>query len=220
MRKILKHITAVTYKPILSRWLSKKRIYRSGDIILEIPKGVFHPGFFFSTQLLLKYINTIEIKGKNFLELGAGSGLISILAAKRGAKVTATDINPDAVEFLEKNAGKNKAPLTIILSDLFQEIPPGPFDIIAINPPYYKKKPLQVSDFAWYCGENGEYFQKLFNELRSYIHKDSEVLFVLSEECDIDMIEKMAAARGLSLRKVLTKKLIWEYLYIYKITGI
>lgn len=81
----------------------------------------------------------MPLKGKKFLELGCGSGLISIAAAKKGARVTASDINPVAVEFLVKNSEENKVEIEVIESDLFNDIPKQPFDIIAINPPYYKK---------------------------------------------------------------------------------
>ena len=140
MRKTLKHIIAHTYKPILARYLAKKRVYRYKDIVLEIPPGIFHPGFFFSTQLLLQCIASFTLQGIKILELGAGSGLISIFAAKKGAKVTATDINPVAVEFLKKNCEKNRVEFEIIQSDLFSDIPGQQFHIIAINPPFYKKK--------------------------------------------------------------------------------
>jgi release factor glutamine methyltransferase len=220
LRKAIKHIIAHTYRPVLALYLAKKRNYRYKDIILEVPPEVFHPGFFFSTQLLLQCISSFPIEGKKILELGAGSGLISIFAAKKGAKVTATDINPVALKFLKKNKEKNGVELEIIHSDLFSDIPRQQFDIIAINPPFYKKKQETINDFAWYCGENGEYFQNLFKGLREYIHNNSIVLMVLSEDCDISMIEKMAAGNGFSLQKIVTKKLIWEYLYIYKIADI
>src|SRR5262249_19238283 len=149
-----KNIVAHTYKPLLAKYLSKKRIYHYKDIRLEIPPEVFHPGFFFSTRLLLNYIKQMPLKERSFLEIGCGSGLISIYAAKKGAKVTATDINTVAIESLKKNSSKNNIELSVIESDLFQNIPVRQFDIVAINPPYYKKKPVTEIDYAWYCGEN------------------------------------------------------------------
>ena len=113
----------------------------SGGLRLRIPKDVFHPGFFRSTKILLKYIDGLPIAGKRFLELGAGSGLISFAAAKKGAVVTATDINAQAVKYLGENSRANRLALEIIHSDLFTDIPHCRFDIVAINPPYYKKDP-------------------------------------------------------------------------------
>lgn len=193
-------------------------MYSYGNIRLEIPPEVFHPGFFFSTRLLLRYISALSLKGQRFLELGAGSGLISIAAAKNGATVTATDINPVAVGCLRRNCDQNNVKAETILSDLFADIPEQSFDIIAINPPYYKKQPQTMADHAWYCGENGEYFVQLFTNLEEYIHKNSNVLIVLSEECDIDMINKIASSHNFYMQKKITKKSLWENLYIYQIT--
>lgn len=217
MKSAFKHIVARTYKPLLVKYLSKTRIYRYDDIKLEVPPQVFHPGFFFSTRVLMDYIIQLPLQDTNFLELGCGSGLISIYAAKKRASVTATDINPIAIEYLQKNSLVNKANITVIQSDLFKDIPEQAFDIIAINPPYYKKQPINPADYAWYCGENGEYFETLFSGLKKYIHQQTEVLMVLFDGCDIDMIQNMAAKNGFSLHCVHTHKNLLEKNFIYKI---
>jgi len=217
MRAALKHIVARTYKPLLEKYLSKTRFYKYEDIQLEIPPEVFHPGFFFSTRLLLKYIKLLPLEGKLFLEPGCGSGLISIYAAKKGAIVTATDINPVAIEYLQKNIRRNGTNLSVIESDLFRDIPQQRFDIIAINPPYYKKHPRTYRDFAWHCGENGEYFEKLFKELNNYIHQESEIYMVLFDGCDIEMIATLAAQNAFHLQCVHIHENLLEKNFIYKI---
>lgn len=217
MKKILKYLTGKIYKPLLSKYLSKNRVYTYKDIRLIIPPSVFHPRFFFSTKILLKYISQLDLQQKSFLELGAGSGLISIYAAKENANVTATDINPVAIEYLKKNQACNNVTLNIIFSDLFQSIPPQSFDVIAINPPYYKKSPKSDAEHAWYCGENGEYFQKLFSSLKQYIHSESLVLMILSEDCDILMITQFALNNHLDMRIVNERNISWEKNNIYQI---
>src|SRR6218665_2258260 len=84
-------------KPISAWYLSRTRIYKYDNISVRIHPGVFHPGLFFSTKLLLEYLKGQPIQEKHLLELGAGSGLISVVAAKRGARVTGSDINPTAI---------------------------------------------------------------------------------------------------------------------------
>ncbi|MEZ4765877.1 MAG: hypothetical protein R3C26_22645 [Calditrichia bacterium] len=37
------------------RYTASERGYRYGDIRIRVKPGVFHPGFFFSTKVLLKY---------------------------------------------------------------------------------------------------------------------------------------------------------------------
>jgi release factor glutamine methyltransferase len=192
-------------------------MYKYGDIKLEIPPPVFHPGFFFSTKVLLNYLKQLPLKGKSLLEAGCGSGLISIYAAKKGANVTATDINSTAIDFLKNNAGQNKVELKLIQSDLFQNIPRQRFDIIAINPPFYKKDPQTEKEYAWFCGENGEYFAALFKGLSNYIHPASEVLMVLFDGCDMEMIENLAAQHEFDLQCVQTRKNLLEKHFIFKI---
>lgn len=217
MNATLKHIVAHTYKPLLERYLSKKRVYRYADIRLDIPPEVFHPGFFSSTKLLLGTIKTFPLANKQLLELGAGSGLISMYAAKSGAMVTATDINKIAIKWLHVNSVQNKVDPTIIHSDLFASIPVQTFDIIAINPPYYKKQPQTEAEHAWYCGENGEYFLRLFQQLSSYVHPCTEIRMVLCDGCDINMVVKAAADNGFLLRLLLTKKTLIEKNFIFSI---
>jgi release factor glutamine methyltransferase len=220
LKQTIKKLTTRLYKPLLVKYLSATRLYTYKGIRLLIPPAVFHPGFFFSTRLLLQYIAALPLTNKLFLELGAGSGLIALYAARQGALVMATDINPIAVHALEMNRHSNRIPLTIIKSDLFTNIPKQAFDIMAINPPYYKKQPTTLAEYAWYCGEQGEYFQQLFMGLQSYMHSKSIVLMVLSDGCDLPMIREMAAANGFQLYCVKTKTNWIETNFIFKIETI
>jgi len=143
--------------------------------------------------------------------------LIALYAARQGALVTATDINGVAIQSLKLNSHSNRIPLTIIESDLFSNIPQQAFDLIAINPPYYKKQPRTPAEYAWYCGEQGEYFQQLFSGLHGYMHAQSMVLMVLCDGCDLTMIREMAAANGFQLNCVVEKGNWVEINYIFKI---
>ena len=149
MRGLIKHIVSATYKPLLVKYLATTRTYSYKGIHLEIPPQVFHPGFFFSTKLLLRYISKEHLSYKTFLELGAGSGLLSIYAAKRGASVVATDINPISIECINLNAEENAVEVKTILSDVFDNVSPQNFDYILINPPYYRKKPSSFPTKGW-----------------------------------------------------------------------
>jgi len=184
---------------------------------MVVEPGVFHPAFFFSTKLLLKHIEKMELHDKTFLELGAGTGLIAIYAATKGARVTASDISKNAIRSIEQNALLNRVHVKVHCSDLFDALPLQWFDVIVINPPYYKKNPLQESDYAWNCGEHGEYFNKLFSGLGKYIGTNSMALMVLSDECDITMVKALAEENGFALNVIFEKKKYWETNYIFEI---
>jgi release factor glutamine methyltransferase len=202
---------------LLKRWLSRTRSYGYRGIRLQIPPEVFHPGFFFSTRLLLKFLRSHPAGGCSILELGAGSGLISLVAARDGARVSATDINPVAVKWLQKNSEDNGINLTIILSDLFDHLPVQQFDRIVINPPYYRGAPSNYSEYAWYCGENGEYFSGLFSGLGPYMHHRTEAWMILSDGSDLEMIRNIACRNGWRLHCIYEKANLIEKNFIFKV---
>ena len=217
MNAVVKYVVGHTYKPWLEKYLSKKRIYNHNGFRLHIPPEVFHPGFFFSTKFLMNYLDRFQLQGKLLLELGAGSGLISFHAAKQGARVTATDLNQTAVEYLKINSSENGVDVRIIYSDLFNELPAEKFDFIVLNPPYYKKDAETEKELAWFCGSKGEYFERLFEGIGKFIHEKSEVLIVLCDGCDLEMIQAMARKEGYAMDLLCSKKTLIETNFIFNI---
>jgi len=210
-------------KPYLGWYLKSKRQYSYDELKLIIYPGVFHPRYFFSTGVLLKFIRTLDLKNKNFCEPGAGSGIISLLAYKMGAKVICFDTNEMAVKGLEENF-KNNFPeaettgFRIIHSDLFDEIPPAVFDYIIINPPYFFDDATTPAQQAWYCGKNGEYFEKLFSQLKAFSHDSSGVYLILGDNCETDRIQQIANKHGICFDLVLQEKVKWEKNSIFKLS--
>lgn len=75
------------------------------------------------------------------LELGTGSGCIAVSVAhqKKDARVTATDISPDALDIARGNAKKHgvASRINFVQGDLFDPVPGAiAFDLIVSNPPY------------------------------------------------------------------------------------
>lgn len=214
MRGLVKGILHRTWKPYVQWYLKSPRTYRWGDIRIIVQPEVFHPGFFFSTALLLRYLGRIPLHEKKVIEVGSGSGLISLYCAKKGADVCACDINPVAVENTKSNAASNNRNFPVYLSNLFADIPSTTFDYILVNPPYYKKQPKTIAEYAWYCGENLEYFDSLFNQASAFAGENSEMLMVLSDECDINGIKQTASRHGWSCIQRMEKLVRWEKNYI------
>lgn len=216
MRRLLVHILV----PLTQWYLARSRTFSSYGIVMEIPKGVFHPGLFFSTKFLISYLNTKNLANQNLLELGAGSGLISIFCQKKGAIVTASDINQVAIHQLAINAEKNQSTLEIVQSDLFNQLKQRIFDWVIINPPYYPRNPKNEEEHAWYCGEKFEYFYQLAKQLPTHIHHNSRIIMVLSEDCDLPRIQKILTQQGIVM-ELLVKKEFWleeNYIFGLKVT--
>jgi release factor glutamine methyltransferase len=95
------------------------------------------------TFLLAKAVHAAVRPGERFLEVGCGSGLVSLVAARAGARVSACDLNPHAVRAARHNAKSNGLKLDAVESDLLSEVA-GPFDVVAFNPPYLPTGPDEV----------------------------------------------------------------------------
>ena len=189
-------------------YLRKPREFNYGTIKLVVDPGVFHPGFFFSTRFILEFLNKQSLGGQRFLEVGCGSGIISILAAQKGADVTAIDINKKAVANSIQNAARNNVKIHVTMSDLFDNVSPIRFGWIVINPPYYPADAKTEEEYAWNCGLNHQYFENLFSRLGSFVTQESKILIVLSDVCDLKTIFAIAAANRFLFEKISERK-VW-----------
>lgn len=183
-----------------------------------VHRQVFSPYLTISTKLFVDYLQTLSLEKKRVLELGCGSGLMAVFAAKQGALVTATDINPVALKYLKKSAEKNGVAISILYSDLFEELKGQVFDFILINPPYYPKQPTNMRERAWFCGENFEYYQALFSQMPDFLSPQTTCLMILSEDCKIDHIKELAGNNSLAMQLVSTQKSMKEVNYIFRIS--
>lgn len=203
----------IFWMPLYSLWalryIRRERIYKHAGLRLAIPPGVFHPGVFLSTPVFISFLQEIDFQDKTVLDVGTGSGLIALFAARRGALVTALDINPLACETARRNAEKNNLPLRIVESDLFDNLPPQSFDYLLINPPYFPRDPVSAAEHAFFAGDNFGYFEKLFSCMPAFMHRAprrTEVWLIMSKDAHFEKIKTVAAARGICLEIVLEKK--------------
>lgn len=224
MRSLLKRLASFVLVPLTRWYLRKERkyIYRRTEV--TVLPGVFHPGFFSSTVLILDYLEGRIEAGQSVLEVGSGTGLISVVAAKASANVTALDVSRAAIENTKRNAHSNNVKVTIIESDLFTNMPKGNFDWVIVNPPYYARDPQNESEFAWYCGRSFQYFRRLFKELPEYLHPQSKAILVLTKGCDTEKISAIGREQGFMFVLIKEKNALFDgkdmlYEVVYKVTG-
>ena len=76
-----------------------------GDVVLELDPGMaFGTGSHETTAMCLRLLEETVMPGMRVLDGGCGSGILSMAAAKLGARVTALDIDPLAVKITGENA--------------------------------------------------------------------------------------------------------------------
>ena len=125
--------------------------------------------------------------GLRILDLCTGSGAIALYLARSFPKaaVTAADISQPALQVALYNNSKYDAGLTIVRSDLFENIE-GSFDLITANPPYIPKAVIATLDpvvrdkephLALDGGEDGlDIVRRLLAEAPSHLHPGGMLL--------------------------------------------
>ena len=186
--------------PVLLRlWLKhardKELVTRIGGLTLKVFPSVFHPRFFGSSVIFAEYLVGRGISGKRLLDLGTGSGIIGLFAARVGAKVTAVDINLRAVDCAAENALKAGLSLDCRYSDLFSGLAGEKFDVIAWNPPFFPKRVETPAEAALYAGEDHAVIRRFAEEVHEHLNPGGRVFLILSMDLDLDKWNSMFGGR-------------------------
>ena len=149
-------------------------------------------GVYFPSDDTFLLLDKLRPEGR-CLEIGSGSGIISIILARRGYSVIASDINSEALSCTELNASLNGVKFEVILSDLFDGIR-GKFDTIIFNPPYLpgeeEEAKIEESEI-WYGGTDGlTIIRKFLHGLPDHLNRGGKCYTVLSSLTDIDSLKR------------------------------
>lgn len=169
--------------------------------IVVLP-NVWSPAYDWSSLFYVE--NFPEVSGLNFLEIGCGTGVISVFAARNGAnKVVAVDVNPDAV----RNALQNFERFEVkngeaYISDLFSNVS-GIFDVVTWNAPYHGSKPADLLERGC-ADESYQDIRRFFREVGRYLKPGGLVVFGFSESGDLPLLESLITEHGFRVKRKLS----------------
>jgi len=165
--------------------------------IIITPKMSFGTGHHETTSLVMNEMFGIDFKNKSVLDMGSGTGVLAILAAKLGASsLIGIDFDEWAFENAEENAGLNSVYNIDFIHGDADAIGDATFDIILAN----INRNIILQDIETYVGAMNE---------------DSEILFSGFLKEDIPLILEKSEQLGLEL--VVSKhKNKWQMLHLKK----
>ncbi|EKD23631.1 MAG: hypothetical protein ACD_81C00210G0003 [uncultured bacterium] len=145
---------------------------------IRLCKNVFPPKTI-GSRIIQDCVTPIEIKGKSVLDVGTGTGIHAIVAAKRGARsVVGIDISEEAVACAQYNSNANgiSEVVSIVQSNLFEKVKGETFDVIIANLPFVDYPAVGVAEETLY--DSGFALHKrFFEEARAHMTEESVIVF-------------------------------------------
>jgi len=136
--------------------------------------------------------------GQRVLDMGTGSGVNAVLAARQGAQVVAVDINPRAVEATAANVERNgvAALVEVRHSDVFSHVE-GAFDLIVFDPPFRWFRPRDLVETAM-TDERYQALTRFFRQARRHLSPDGRMLIFFGTSGDLGYLQRLANDEGFS----------------------
>src|SRR5207248_798742 len=160
--------------------------------------------FFISSEKFAEFIDTLDLHGKRVAEIGTGTGILALAAARAGAKlVVATDINPNASLSANENARANGLGdrVTGVCTNLMSAIAPRPlFDVILSSPPKHAGEPKNLADRGWHAGPAYRDVIALFDQARERLKPDGRIYVMVSSDSDLDLFGSLIERAGFRAR--------------------
>jgi release factor glutamine methyltransferase len=172
-----------------------------GQPILVLP-NVWSPGYDWSSLFYVE--NLVDVRDRSFLEIGSGTGVISVFAGRGGAsRVVAVDVNPDAVQNTKRNFERFSVKnAEAFVSDGFAAIK-GKFDVVTWNAPYHGAQPADELERGC-TDEDYNDIKAFFRDVQKHLNLGGMVVFGFSESGDLPLIRRLIAESGLRIKRELS----------------
>jgi HemK-related putative methylase len=187
-----------------------------GMRFIVIP-SVFNPKVPRTGEFLASQINSALVSGDSeVLDMGTGSGVCAVFAAKHARRVVAVDINAAAIRCAGINALLNHVEHKIDLrhGDLFEPVAAERFDVILFNPPFVRAEPLDDRDRAWCSNDVAARFAA---GLGAHLKPGGCALVVLSSFGDGLEFLKEFRRRNLEISVLAGRRFVNERLTIFRL---
>lgn len=186
----------------------------AGRPILVLPQ-VFNPKLLRTGEFMAVQLDKGLIpENAKVLDLGCGSGIGAVTAAKWTERVVAADINPHAVRCARINALLNEADIEVVESDLFSALGERRFDVVLFNPPFHRGEAEEPLDHSW---QGTDTLERFAEQLSDHLDDGGCAFVVFSSDGDVEGLLTALHSNDLSVEVLEEHDLINEVLILYRI---
>lgn len=163
---------------------------KEGELVVELdPGAAFGTGTHATTSMCIKELEQLVKPGMTVFDVGTGSGILSIISAKLGAKdIQAVDYDDSVIKIVEENLAQNNVQdiVSVAQSDLMQNV--------------HGKANLVIANII------ADIIIRLFDQLDEHLEVDGTILTSGIIEDRIDDVIDAADAHGYQVVKRLENK--------------
>lgn len=164
---------------------------------ISVNKHVLIPRFETETlvEKTIEYIKKLKLENGSLIDLGTGSGCISIVLKKEleTLNITGLDISNKALKLARKNAKNNKADINFIKENIFKFKPVNKYDILISNPPYITEDD-EISPHikyepkkAIFTNDGLKYYRHIMSTCSNYLNKKNLIAFEIGNKQGKDL---------------------------------
>ena len=188
-----------------------------GTPLLVLPT-VFNPRLLRTGAFFARVIASEQLGAQgDVLDLGTGSGICAVFAARQARRVVAVDINRAAVRCASLNARLNQLEARIDCrhGDLFSPVAGERFDTVFFNPPFIAGPPADAQDHAW---RSVDVAARLAAGLREHLAPGGRAYLLLSTFGDActSFVDELARG-GYTLASFATRRFINERVTVLEV---
>src|SRR5882762_11698199 len=178
--RLLGKAMALCYRLIGKDRYDDFRLERVRGIPFVVTPSVFNPKVPRTGEFLASQIDSRLVQRDwEVLDMGTGSGVCAVFAARHARRVVAVDINPAAVRCATLNVLMNQLEhrIEVRQGDLFAPVAGERFDLILFNPPFVQGAPRDDRDRAW---RGTDVVERFAAGLRDHLKPGGAALVLLS----------------------------------------
>jgi release factor glutamine methyltransferase len=211
---------------VLRFWLLHRARHRStqletvaGEPILVL-SDVFNPKLFWTGAFMAESLlsnGTLVPERSSVLDMGTGSGVGAVFAARTARRVLAVDLNPRAVRSARINALLHGVDdrVEVREGDLFAPVGDERFDRVLFNPPFFRGEPHDMFERAFFATDVVERFAE---HLRDHLVPGGQCLLLLSSSGDEARLLRAFTMRRFTVELAAHRDVRAEVLSLYRVT--